>query len=414
MTMRMATVAVALVTLAGAAQAQTDIADLCKRRTPCGLVAATPAGKDAQGRVLTVIELNLGQKQDENRPHRSECDPYRREFWLRVDGVAEATRIFELCNDGYGAASVGEDEVEIGENRLVHKRNGGSAWRWDVARTIQLSPLRVLTEGHCSYHNIAPGFTTTQWDWRRLTGETRWTPKRCNARGGDDDEVGCDPPKATRRFINIPRLEGALERAGGKRLHLGSCAALIDESGQRGYVLFGSPRAGGAELRALLISNRDLIVSVTDEAFTTAAPSWVNTDHVELWLGHGRTSLECENEKPANLRQWGIGLDGKVNAGHGNPRTAPRVIARLERKVGARTQVTLHLFLPEEVDSLTLAYSKSGGGRQRRLVATSAIRRTDATTLGGLWRVDTKAVVCAEKDGALELTDTGLPAILED
>lgn len=407
--------AAALAALGMEADAQmADIGALCRQRQPCTLVTATPAGMDAQGRALTVIELNLGRKQDETRPHRAECEPYRREFWLRVAGVAEPTRILELCNDGYGAAGVGEDEVEIGNNRLVHRRNGGSAWRWDVARTVQLSPLRVLAEAHCSYHNIAPGFTTTEWDWRRLSGETRWTPKRCSTRGGDDGDVGCEAGKATRRFLAIPLLEGALERAGGKRLHLGSCAALIDESGQRGYVLFGSPRAAGAELRALLISSRDLLVSVTDDAFVTAAPNWVNADHIELWLGHGRTNLECENEKPANLRQWGIGLDGKVHAGHGNPRTAPRVIARLERKIGARTQVTLHLFLPEDVDGLTLAYSKSGAGRQQRLVATSPIRRTDATTLGGLWRVEPKAVRCAEKDGALELTDTGLPAILED
>jgi hypothetical protein len=395
------------------AQSVSNIADLCRGRSPCTLVAAKVAGKDAQGRSLTVVEINLGQKPRENSADRFDCDPYRREFWVRTEGVAAAQRVFELCNDGYGAAGVGEDEVEIGDNRLVHKRNGGSAWRWDVARTVQLSPLRVLTEGHCSYHNIAPGFTTTQWDWRRLAGETRWTPKKC-ARATDDDEMGCTPEKATRRFLNIPMLGGALERAGGKRLHLGSCAALIDESGQRGFVLFGRPRAGGAELRALLISNRDLIVSVTDDKFAAGVANWVNSDHVELWLGHGRTNLECENEKPANLRQWGIGLDGKVHAGHGNPRTAPRVIARLERKVGARTQVTLHLFLPEDVDGLTLAYSKSAGGKQERLVASSPVRRTDATTLGAIWRVEPKAVVCAERNGALDLTDTGLPVILED
>jgi len=399
-----------------ASQAGADIAALCGARKPCELVAAKPAGKDAQGRALTVIELALDKKNPENSSgdDRFDCRPYRREFWVRIEGVAEARRIFELCNDGYGAAGIGEDEVEIGDNRLVHTRSGGSAWRWDVKRTIQLSPLRVRAEEQCSYHNVAPGFTTLNLDWSRLSGAARWTPKRCSGRESPDDEMGCVPEKAKRRYLAIPQLEGAFERAGGKRLHLGSCAALIDESGQRGFVLHGSPRANGAELRALLLSNRDLVVTITDDKFATGAASWVNDDHIELWLGHGRTGLECENDKPANLRQWGIGLDGKVHAGHGNARTAPRLIARLERKVGARARVTLHLFLPEDVDGITLAYSKSAGGKQDRLVASSPIRRADATTLGTLWRIDAKAVTCAEKDGQLELTDSGLPALLAD
>jgi hypothetical protein len=397
----------------GAHAQSADIADLCKQRTPCSLVAATPAGTDAQGRALTVVELNLGTKNPDNAggDERFDCRPYLRELWLRVAGAAEPRRLLTLCNDGYGAAGVGEDEIEVAPNRLVHTRVGGSAWRWDAKRTVQLSPLRVLEDAHCSYHNIAPGFTTTVWDWPRFSGMTRWTPKRCRGPETRDDEMGCVPERAARRYIPIPLLEGALA---GKPLHLGSCAAALDESGRRGFILHGAPRAAGAELRALLVSPRELVVTVTDDGFAAGAASWVNDDHLELWLGHGRTGLECEGDKPANLRQWGIGLDGKVHAAHGNPRTPPRVLARLARKQGAREQVTLRLALPEEADGITIVYSKSANGRQARMVANSSVRRADATTLGAAWRLDPKAVACVEKDGALELQDSGLPAILDD
>jgi len=411
MNLRPLACAALVISAAAPALAQTggDLAMLCNTRSPCAVVETKPAGKDAEGRALTVIELNVGADNGEG----FKCRPYRREFWVRVEGVAQPRRVLELCNDGYGAAGVGEDEVVVGDNRIEHQQNGGSAWRWDVTYVIQLSPLRVLNEAHCSYHNVAPGFSTTRWDWRGFTGEARWTPKRCtpaNGKADEDEEMGCMPEKATRRYMPIPMLEGAFERA-GKRLHLGSCAAAIDESGQRGHLLAGTGRANGAELRALLLSKRDLVVTVSDRRFAAGAASWLNDDHIELWLGDYHADLSCPGTR-SNLRQWGIGLDGKVHAAHGNPRTGPRLVQRLERSAGGRAQVTLHLLLPEDAAGITLAYSKAENGKQARLVATSAIKRTDATTIGGTWRVGPKAVHCAERDGQLDLIETGLPALL--
>ena len=384
-----------------------SVADLCTGRAPCSLVETKSAGKDAQGRALTVVEINLGEQNDDG----FKCRPYRREFWLRVDGVAQPQRILELCNDGYGASGVGEDDITIKANLLEHHQMGGSAWRWSVGYSIQLSPLRVLDEAHCSYHNIAPGFTAYTWDWTRFAGERRWSPKACNTKPADDDvEVGCDSGKVLRSYIPIAQLEGAFERV-GRRLHLGTCSTAIDESGQRGFLLHGTGRANGTELRALLISKRDLVVTVTDTRFITGAASWLNEDHVELWLGDYHADLACPGERN-NLRQWGIGLDGKINAAHGNPRTGPRLVARMQRTVNGRQQVTLHLLLPDDVTGITLAYSKAENGRQSRLVATSKLDRADGTTIGGSLRVDPKGVHCGERNGQLDLIDTGLPALL--
>jgi hypothetical protein len=399
-------------------QAPTDIAALCGSRSPCALVKATPAGADAQGRALTVVELDLGKKNPENTSgdRRFDCNPYRREFWLRTEGVAPARRILALCNDGYGAAGVGEDEVKIGANRLEHARNGGSAWRWDNARTIELAPLRVLAEESCSYHNVNIGYSITRWDWLRFAGERRWFPPACK----DDDPRAekrpdwCDAKAATHRHALIPRLDGALPA--GAAAHLGSCASAFDESGQRGFVVFGNPRPRGAEFRVLLVSNRDLVVTVSDDAFAAGAASWLHDDHIELWIGPDRSGLSCSFPDRIKLSQLGIGLDGKVHHGAGDRAAAPVVVARAALTIAGRQQVTLRLRLPPAADflrALTVVYSKSEGGKQARLTATSPIRRGDAATLSGVFKVEAQAARCAVRDGQLDLVETGRPALLE-
>lgn len=402
-----------------AAQARADIAAMCKERKPCSLVKATPAGKDAQGRALTVVEISLGPKNPDNgsSDERFNCRPYAREFWLRTAGVAAPRRVLSLCNDGYGASGVGEDEVKIAPNRLVHSQQGGSAWRWNNGHTVELSPLRVLAEESCSYHNVNIGYSVSQWDWRRFAGERRWFPQAC--KDGDkraDDNARpdwCDARRATHRHALIPRLDGAMPA--GTLAHLGGCASAFDESGQRGFVTFGKPRPRGAELRVLMTSGRDLIVSVTDASFTTGTASWLNDDHIELWIGTDHSGLSC-NDSTIKLAQWAIGLDGKVNHGAGDRSAPPEMVARAARSAGGRQQVTLHLRLPAiENDyqrAVTVVFSKNEGGKQARLTATSPVKRGDETTLSSVRKVEANAARCAVRDGQLDLIESGLPAIL--
>jgi hypothetical protein len=404
-----------------AAQARTDIATMCKDRKPCTLVQATPAGTDAHGRALTVVELNLGKKNpdNDNGDERFNCRPYAREFWLRVAGVAEPRRVLSLCNDGYGASGVGEDEITIRPNRMIHSQQGGSAWRWNGDKTIQLSPLRVLSETSCSYHNVNIGYTATTWDWQRFAGAKRWYPQAC--KDGDkraDDNARpdwCDLGKATHRHALIPRLDGAL--SAGAEAHLGSCASAFDESGSNGYIIFGKPRPGGAAFRVLMISGNDLIVTVTDAAFATGAASWINDDHVELWIGTDQSRLSC-NDGKIKLAQWAIGLDGKVHHGAGDGASPPQVVSRHARSVGGRQQVTLRIRLPHLADpddffrAVTVVFSKSEGGKQARLTATSPVKRGDETTLSSIRKIEPNAARCAVRDGQLDLIESGLPAIL--
>ncbi len=411
----------AVIASVGTALAQApDIAAMCKDRKPCALVKASPAGADAQGRALTVIELNLGKKNPDNASgdERFDCNPYRREFWLRIAGIAAPRRILALCNDGYGASGVGEDDIKIGPNRLIHSQHGGSAWRWNNGRTIQLSPMRVLAEESCSFHNVNIGYSFMRWDWQRLAGERRWFPQACRDNDPRAEEGKrpdwCDAAKATHRHALIPRFDGAL--LAGAEAHLGSCASAFDESGQRGFVIFGKPRVGGAEFRVLMVSATDLVVTVTDRAFATGGASWLDDDHIELWLGQNHADLSC-SETELKLAQWAIGLDGKVHHGAGDRAAPPEVVARHGRTIGGRQQVTLRVRLPPLGDrdylrALTVVFSKSEGGKQARLTATSPIKRGDDTTLSGIYKIDPKAARCAVRNGQLDLIETGRAAIL--
>jgi len=372
-----------------------------------------------RGRAITVIELNLGKKNPDNDggDERFNCRPYAREFWVRTAGAAEATRILSLCNDGYGSASVGEDKIRIAANRLVHVQEGGSAWRWNNGRTIELSPLRVLSEESCSYHNVNIGYSSTRWDWQRLAGDRRWFPQACKDNDPRADEKKrpdwCDARRATHRHALIPRLDGAMPA--GALAHLGSCASAFDESGQRGFVTFGKPRPGGAELRVLMVSARDIVVTVSDQGFATGAASWLNDDHIELWIGQDQSGLSCDSGQ-VKLSQWAIGLDGKIEHGSGDRAGAPEFVARAERSVGGKKQVTLHLRLPaleqDYLRAVTVVFSKSEGGKQVRLTATSPVKRGDETTLSSVYRLEPKAARCEVRDGQLDLTASGLPALL--
>ena len=117
---------------------------------------------------ITVIELNLGSQprgRTVSNP-RFGCRPHRREIWLISPGIPQ--RLLDLCNDGYGAAGVGEDVVEYDDNTLTHEQAGGSSWRWSNKKSIQLWPLRMRSQSSCSFHTAAPGFAYKRWDWTRF------------------------------------------------------------------------------------------------------------------------------------------------------------------------------------------------------------------------------------------------------
>jgi hypothetical protein len=63
---------------------------------------------------------------------------------------------------------------------------------------------------------------------------------------------------------------------------------------------------------------------------------------------------------------------------------------------------------------VTVVLSKSEGGKQARLTATSPIKRGDDHTVSSIHKIDPKAARCAVKDGQLDIVESGRAAILGD
>ena len=122
---------------------------ICGTRSTCTVAKVTPAGMSAAGAALAVAEIHLGladAPDPQNGCHTGgDADDGGQEYGL-TEGRAAPRLLLKLCNDGYGAAGVGEDEVTIDDNRLSHFQAGGSNDRWEVTDTVRLSPPGVAAD----------------------------------------------------------------------------------------------------------------------------------------------------------------------------------------------------------------------------------------------------------------------------
>jgi hypothetical protein len=383
---------------------QALVKSLCAGRKPCKLEAVEPAGKNAAGRPITVIELNLG-KQPRGRTvsnPRFGCRPYRREFWLVSPGIPQ--RLLDLCNDGYGAAGLGEDVIDFDDNEISHEQSGGSAWRWSNTKEIQLWPLRMRRQSSCSFHTGAPGFQYKRWDWTRFAGQGAYAvTNRCRKPGPNEEQGACELDKANGRFVLIPKIDMKVQGAP----YLGTCAATIDASGKNGFVVFGKPTGRAVpSVKALLISDRELLVTVTDREFATGGRSWIHDDHIEIWQGLPIATDKCSEAKK-RLLQWGVRMsDARIFAGHGRAEALVLLSRRRKREDGLVT-AAFRFRLEYKVEGITVVYSKAAGRRQRMLIATSRLKYRDPTSLGEAYTIPRGAAQCAMRNGKLDVIRSG-------
>ena len=306
-------------------------AAVCQTRSSCTVGSTFDGGKSATGSALTVIAVHLGLK---DKPDDAPDEGCRAEagfdggveYWL-LEGTAPAKRLLKLCNDGYGAAGVGEDDVTVGANRLVYTQLGGSSWRWQSTVTFTLAPWRAVTQRDCSYHNIsANNGSVTDIDY-----QTRGVRSIAKDRTARWDEPGCPiwPPSASNKFVAQPgpNLLGAYNvvtpnRDGGDSAPaipagtaIGDCVPAMTTAGANGFIVFGHPAPPGhvAELRVIAESLNSLLVQVFDpvagEPSAPAAGSWINLPHIEIWIDF---DAEERTRVPLNeLTQIGVDLSGK-------------------------------------------------------------------------------------------------------
>ena len=381
---------------ASAAPDAAQTAAICGQRTTCRIEKTYEAGKSPTDTPLAVVEIRLGladkpKDQDEGCINGNARDGGV-EYWL-LEGSAAPKRVLQLCNDGYGMAGVGEDDVEVGPNRLLHRQYGGSAWRWYMNVTYSLVPFRAVSEEDCSYHNASEqSGTLTAIDYR--TRLVRALAKDSTRR---DLGIGCPiwpkPPQTFEARVDAetvgaypvvaPGLPAKAAIPAGTAL--GNCVPAMTSAGDNGFIVWGKPAPAdqAAEIRTIGVGNNTLVVQVFDP-IQSAAPSggpsttpsggsWIHRPHLEIWVRQNgenvRTMLPL-----GQMSQAGVTLDGAVHPGVGKPGPAPKVERWTARDERGRPVVVLRLAWPDEfalINGVTVVYSQAEAGRQARLVATA-------------------------------------------
>jgi len=381
-------------------------AAICGTRTTCKVEKSYDAGKSPAGASLSVVEIRLGLADKPKDQDEGCIDGNARdggvEYWL-LDGAAAPKQVLQLCNDGYGMAGVGEDDIEVGPNRLVHHQYGGSSWRWSMDVTYSLVPFRAVTEQDCSYHNVSEqSGTLTDIDYRtRLVralakdstrrdlgvGCPSWPkPPQTFAARIDADTVGAYP-------VVAPGLPGKAAIPAGTAL--GNCVPGMSTAGDNGFVVWGKPAAAdqAAEIRTIGVGSNTLIVQVFDPvpASPPSAGSWIHQPHLEIWVG--QNGEEINTMLPiGQMTQTGITLDGTVHRGIGKTSPPPKVERWTARDERGGPVTVLRLAWPDEfalINGVTVVYSQAEAGKQARLVATAGFANNrpiyvpDVLTLAG-------------------------------
>jgi hypothetical protein len=393
---------------------------VCGKRSTCVVTAIHDAGKDSNGAALSVAEVHLGLKDKPDDAPDAGCDAFSgnkgnggAEYWLS-GGVPK--KLLALCNDGYGAADVGEDHVRIASNRLIHEQAGGSNWRWDVTSVFSLAPFQLLKETSCSYFD-ASGDKAVVTETDLIKFRAVAVEKDPRAQWGDE-ESGCpavkqpmfdrpEPRPAAKLLSAYPIIapnagpDGALPN--GSVLStvppgttLGNCAMSLATDGSNGFVVFGKPAAAAdaAELKVVALGQQTLFVQVFDPApAASAGKSWIGGSHIEIWLAKDPESPPAR----ANLDQLAVDLDGTVHEGIGDP-AAPQVEHWKARDARGRPVAALLLHWKDESAlplGTAVVYSQSENGHQTRMVANTGMERGLPLFLPQIANLQTRCAVHA-------------------
>jgi hypothetical protein len=406
--------------------------EICKDRATCRMTSLKSAGASEAGASLMVAEFRFGLA---DKPKDGPEDGCRTEedandggveYWLIEEGRM-ARLLMQLCNDGYGAAGVGYDEIEIGPNRLTHIQDGGSNDRWENIDVISLSPQRTLRTENCGYRASDPNYGTySRVDVAPMAAQSLafddGIQSNADVMPGDDDpcmalkkRIGKPVERGYLGGLDIPLPSvdpGSAEPAAMPTdgTGLGNCAATLTADGKKGYLVFGKSDPGRvAVLRFIAADLHTIFVQIYDPRRDRSAhQSWVNADHLEIWtLGDVANTVRVD---PAAARQTGIDLDGHAYAGIGKPE-----LPEVEHWEGVDEQsrpvvtLKLHWKVDEALyGGVAIGYSEAENGRQARIYSTGPIVKNRPLYLPDIAYVP---VTCGAVNGRWDVTQN--PGLLE-
>jgi hypothetical protein len=391
-------------------------ATVCGKRTTCAVTALHKAGSA----LVAEIHFGLKDKPDDAPDDGCIMDTNSQkkdggtEYWLLG---TKPLQLLALCNDGYGAADVGDDTVSFSNNRMTHLQEGGSAWRWSTTEIFSLSPFHVLSTDGCSYNDLGSD-TGTETVTDELKFRAVAIAKNPSAHFGDDDSVGClDTKPAMFATMNpYPVAKGvmafpALTPANGASdfgnvangTALGTCATTLSTDGKSGFLTFGQPASASdaAYVRVLAPTGESLLMQVYDPAAAKApaGKSWIAGSHVEVWAAN-----EIDTQGPlkrAGLAQVAIDLDGTLHV-VGKAETPKVRRWQTKDENGRPVSVILINWSAGSVFAVgtAVSYSQAEGGKQVRLVSNTPMVRGVPVYIPGIVGMQAS---CSLKAGRLNV-----------
>lgn len=401
---------------------------LCKEREGCRLLWTHAAGKDEKGRDLFISEVVLPSPPEWScrRPQNNDYGEFlknvRQEIWLSSKGgiLPEHNKIMDFCNDGYGAADIGDNVFTIHDGLLTHRAFGGSAQRWMNGRTLRLPSLEVASVMGCSFHSLYGGDDFKMFDYDTGAFRMGWN-EQVRGEGqvpAKDDFIDCDATnleKANARYeaLMIKQVHSFLGLRLNEVKELGSCATTLStkEGAHEGYVVYGQDDGSAdAEVKLLRINDDTLWVSLSDKGRTfKSSKNWEHDDRIEIWWLEQKAKTPYDGSR-GTLRQFIIRLaDLSIFAGYGY-NDGKKKLPFVERRDGQGLSFSIR-WPPDQFPSsrgLTLAYARGDGAATSVMWATSTLKYGDADTLSPVIELqrqgDDPMQSCRiNKDGVLEL-----------
>ncbi len=407
--------------------------EICKGRTTCRMTQLQSAGTSDSGNPLIVAKLQFGlADKPKDGPEdgcrtEEEANDGGLEYWLIEEGKP-ARLLLQLCNDGYGAAGVGYDEVQIGHNRLTHIQDGGSNDRWEYIDVISLSPQHTLRTENCGFRASDPNYGAYSWvDVPHMAAQSLAIDDsiQSNADATADNDDPCTALKkridkpAERGYLGgldipFPTINPGATEAGAmppRGIALGNCAATLTADGKSGYVVYGKPDPSRvAVLRYMAPDLHNIVIQVEDPRRDRASypQSSVNFDHLEIWtLGEVSQTIRVD---PVAARQILVDFDGRVYQGEGSPeRPEVEHWEAVDEQNRPVTVFKLHWKNDEALyGGISIAYSEAEHGRQERIFSTGPIVKNRPLYLPNISYVQ---VTCGAVDGRWDVTNN--PGLLD-
>lgn len=395
----------------------------CERLSPCKLVALRSVGAAGdREQVLAIISRGIRSEPGVEAPTElpevhafdGEADVFSASYggctghdvWvIDFDGErAQRTRLLtHICNDGHGAAGVGEDRLTVKDGRVVLEQSGGSNWRWSRTSLLALDQ-GVLETKRESWFTMGPEASEGTWDNVAFRGAASWSVARCAPNHQPPDP---DAEVVTFLFHPIPRvqIDPTFARGAWTSTRLEPCTTAFD--GKTWGFAIGSSKAEPSSVLRVVASGNDLFVEVEDDE-AVAGP---RGDRLELWSSETfpGSQASCASTKVA-ASGVSIDVDSAVASPVG-PRTAaplPLVFRATPPVSGTRGAHALRFMvsyrkLPE---GMTVVYRDVDRSKATRDIATSNFDPRDVATLGTYEPlVDLR---CAAEGGALRVSSPNL------